>query len=299
MVRHSICPLCSGNKISKFLKCTDYLVSKEEFDLCKCSACGFVFTWEYPDEKNIGKYYESADYVSHGDRAKGFLNRIYFQVRNVMLRRKKRITEKTIGLRKGKILDIGCGTGYFAGTMKEAGWDVTGIEPNAKARDYGSRRFGINILSPEQLLSLPDKSFDCISMWHVMEHLHDPFKYADEINRLLKPGGFCLAALPNNDSSDAEFYDRFWAAYDLPRHLWHFNPVTFKLFWEKKGFAITNLKRLPIDVFYISILSERNKESKVPILKGLLRGGVFALKSVANKKKCSSLVYVLGRSIDQ
>ena len=136
MIIHSICPLCNSGRISLFLKCTDHLVSREIFDLFRCKSCGFVFTREYPDEKSIGKHYESDDYISHDDNAKGFLNRIYLPVRNIMLQKKRRISEKTTGLRKGKILDIGCGTGYFAGTMKIAGWDVTGIEPNGKARDY-------------------------------------------------------------------------------------------------------------------------------------------------------------------
>lgn len=299
MISHSICPLCSSERISLYLKCTDHLVSKEEFDLFKCSLCGFVFTREYPDEQSIGKYYESDDYISHDDNAKEFINRLYLSARNIMLLRKKRIVEKATGLRKGNILDIGCGTGYFAGTMKKSGWDVTAIEPNRKARDYGSRRFGIDVLSPEQISGLPDYSFDSVTMWHVMEHLHHPLKYSEEISRLLKPGGIIIAALPNSNSSDAEYYSRFWAAYDVPRHLWHFNPSTFKLFWEKKGYVINNLSRLPLDVFYISILSERNKGSEFPILKGLITGVLFAVKSAINKNKCSSLIYFLGKSIDQ
>lgn len=299
MISHSACPLCSSERITLYLKCTDHLVSKEKFDLFKCSACGFVFTREYPDEHSIGKYYESDDYISHDDNAKEFINRLYLLARNLMLLRKRKIIEKATGLRKGNILDIGCGTGYFAGTMKKSGWDVIGIEPNRKARDYGSKRFGIDVLSPEQISGLPGQSFDCITMWHVMEHLHDPFKYSVEITRLLKPGGIIIAALPNSSSSDAEFYGRFWAAYDCPRHLWHFNPSTFKIFWEKKGYEIINISRLPLDVFYISILSEKNKGSEIPIIKGLITGLVFAVKSAINKNKCSSLVYFLSRSTDQ
>jgi SAM-dependent methyltransferase len=293
MIRHNHCPLCLSKKISLYLKCTDHLVSREEFELYRCTQCGFIFTHEYPDEQEIGRYYDSENYISHDDRAKGFTNRVYLGVRDIMLQRKLRIVEIASGLFRGNILDIGCGTGYFAGTMKEAGWVVTGIEPNEKARDFAVSRFGIKVLSPDRKTDLSDKSFDCITMWHVMEHFHDPFKYSDEISRLLGTDGICIIALPNSDSSDAQYYGSHWAAYDVPRHLWHFNPSTFRLFWEKKGFEIIRIKCLPFDVFYISILSEKNKESKIPFIKGLLTGSMFALKSALNKNKYSSLIYFL------
>jgi 2-polyprenyl-3-methyl-5-hydroxy-6-metoxy-1,4-benzoquinol methylase len=293
MIGHSICPLCSSERISLYLKCTDHLVSKEEFNLFKCSACGFVFTREYPDEHDIGKYYESDDYISHDDNAKGFIYRLYLPARNIMLRSKRRIIEKATGLRKGNILDIGCGTGYFAGTMKKAHWEVTGIEPNSKAREFGSRKFGLNVISPDQISTLPDKSFDCITMWHVMEHFQDPFRYAAEIMRLLKPGGVCLSALPNCSSSDAKFYGKFWAAYDVPRHLWHFTPETYRVFAEKAGFQITEIMPLPFDVFYISILSEKNKGTQFHFLRGMIKGIQFAFRSLFDKKKSSSLIYFM------
>jgi 2-polyprenyl-3-methyl-5-hydroxy-6-metoxy-1,4-benzoquinol methylase len=295
MISHSICPLCSSEKISFYLKCTDHLVSKEEFDLFKCSACGFVFTREYPDEQSIGKYYESDNYISHDDNAKGFINKIYLPARNIMLRRKRRIIEKATGLRKSKILDIGCGTGYFAGTMKKSGWDVTGIEPNKKAREYGSKRFGIDILSPEQISGLASQSFDCITMWHVLEHFQDPFGYAEEIVRLLKPGGVCFSALPNCNSSDAKCYSEFWAAYDVPRHLWHFTPETYRIFAEKTGFQITGMRPLPLDVIYISMVSEKNKGTRFYFLAGMMKGFLFAFRTPFNKRKSSSLIYFMYR----
>jgi SAM-dependent methyltransferase len=293
MISHSICPLCSSERLSLFLECTDHLVSKEVFDLFKCQACGFVFTHEYPDEKSIGKYYESDDYISHDDNAKGFINRIYIPARNIMLRKKRMIIEKATGLRKGNILDIGCGTGYFPGMMKKIGWDATGIEPNKKACEYGSKQFNIDVLSPEHITGLTGQSFDCITMWHVLEHFHDPLSYASEISRLLKPGGVCLCALPNCSSYDAEHYGASWAGYDVPRHLWHFTPETYRIFAEKAGFKISGIRPLPLDVFYISILSEKNKGSKFQFLKGMIKGSLFAFKALIAKRKSSSLIYFL------
>jgi len=293
MISHSTCPLCSSDRITLYLKCTDYLVSKNEFDICTCSSCGFVFTREYPDEQSISRFYESDDYISHDDNAKGFLNRIYLPARDIMLRRKRRFVENATGLRKGKILDIGCGTGYFAATMKKDGWDVTGIEPNIKARDFASGQFGLDVKSPEQISELPSGSFDCITMWHALEHFHDPFGYASEIKRLLKPSGLCLSALPNCSSFDAKHYGESWAAYDVPRHLWHFKPKTFRVFAEKNGFRITGIRSLLLDVFYISILSEKNKGSHFPFAKGIIKGSLFAFRSLFDKRKSSSLIYFL------
>ena len=298
MVHHNKCPLCSSDKIHLHFRCTDKLVSKEEFEIYRCPDCGFLFTQDYPDKQSIGKYYDSDEYVSHDDSAKGIINGIYRVSRDVMLFKKKRITEHATGLKKGRILDIGCGTGYFAGKMKKAGWEVTGIEPSDKARNFGTSKFDLEIIKPDQIPSLSDKSFDCITMWHVLEHFHDPFYYSDETDRLLKPDGTCIVALPNSDSSDAAYYKSAWAAWDVPRHLWHFNTPSFKLFSDNGGFKITGVKSLPLDSFYISILSEKNKGSKGAFIKGLYRGGWFNMLSVCDIHKSSSLIFFLKKRHD-
>lgn len=293
MISHSVCPLCSSDKISLNLKCIDHFLSKEEFGLWKCSECGFIFTREHPSESNMGRYYESDDYISHDDNAKGLMSYIYFLVRRIMLSRKRRIIEKACNHNKGRLLDIGCGTGHFAATMKNAGWEVTGIEPNTKARDYCTRKFNIAVIEPEKISDLDSTVYDCITMWHVLEHFHDPFTYAREISRMLKPGGVCIAALPNSYSFDASYYKRYWAAYDVPRHLWHFTPDTFKVFANKTDYQINQIRTLPFDVFYISILSEKNKGTLMPFLTGTIMGLWFTIKSIFNRKRSSSLIYLL------
>ena len=252
-------------------------------------------TQGYPDEHDIGRYYESDDYISLNDAAGGLINRIYSISRNIMLHRKHRVVENAANLKKGSILDIGCGTGYFAGRMKKNGWDVTGIEPNKKARDFGSQRFGLRVIGPDQISALPDRSFDVVTMWHVMEHFHNPFSYAGEILRLLRPGGLCISALPNCSSYDAKYYGESWAAYDVPRHLWHFTPETYRIFAEKTGFQITLIRSLPLDVFYISVLSEKNKGTRFYFITGMLKGFLFACRSLFTHRKSSSLIYFLHR----
>jgi len=293
MVIHSSCPLCGSANISFHLKCTDHLASGNQFDLYRCTDCSFIFTQGYPDEEDIGTFYNSLDYISHEDNASGILNSIYRISRDLMLSRKRKMIERNSGMTKGRLLDIGCGTGYFAGMMKRSGWIVKGIEKNKKAREFGAERFSLDIIEPEGLQTLPDKVFDCITMWHVLEHLHDPFRYANEIKRLLDTGGIAVIALPNSASFDSLYYKDNWAAFDVPRHLWHFNPETFRRFCEKTGLKIVGQKRLPLDVFYISILSARNSGASFPLAKGLVKGSLFALKSWLKIFSSSSLVYFL------
>ncbi|HZK61812.1 MAG TPA: class I SAM-dependent methyltransferase [Anaerovoracaceae bacterium] len=216
-----------------------------------------------------------------------------------MLLKKKCTIRNVTGLDKGSLLDIGSGTGHFAHIMQNAGWQVKGIEINEKARDFSVARFGLEITGPDQISALDANSFDCITLWHVLEHFHNPIKYAADIMRLLKPGGSSLIALPNCNSYDAKYYRQFWAAYDVPRHLWHFNPVTFRIFSEKTGFILENISNLPLDVFYISILSERYLGSKMAFLKGIVRALPYAILSAFKIRNSSSIIYLLRKPFDQ
>jgi 2-polyprenyl-3-methyl-5-hydroxy-6-metoxy-1,4-benzoquinol methylase len=297
MVHHDKCPLCHSEKIEEYLQTSDHFLTGEKFELSRCSRCGFIFTQDHPGNKEIDRYYESAGYISHNDSAEGISASIYRIVREFMLKRKRKMVCNATGLKNGNILDIGSGTGHFISTMQNSGWQVKGIEINEKAREFSKGQFGIEVLPAENTGSLPSASFDAITLWHVLEHFQDPFSYAGEILRLLKPCGICLVALPNPGSYDAANYREFWAAYDVPRHLWHFTPTTFKLFAEKNGLSICSVRSLPIDVFYISILSEKYKKTGLNFIRGILKGLWFLLISSFNKKKSSSLIYYLKKNI--
>jgi 2-polyprenyl-3-methyl-5-hydroxy-6-metoxy-1,4-benzoquinol methylase len=296
MVHHKVCPLCSSENIGLLFRCYDYFLSKKEFPVYKCAECNFSFTQDYPGEQEIGQFYESDDYISPSDTSKGLTNKLYRITRNAMLRRKRNIIYSATGLKTGTILDIGSGTGYFAGTMKDAGWDVKGIEISEKARKFSIAHFGVDIIPPGEISVLGSESFDCITLWHVLEHFHDPFKYVSEITRMMKPDATCIIALPNCGSYDAEYYKQFWAALDVPRHLWHFHPESFRLFCEKSGLELKELKILPLDVFYISQLSEKYKGSSLPFLRGISKAFIFAFLSAFHPERGSSIVYILRKS---
>jgi 2-polyprenyl-3-methyl-5-hydroxy-6-metoxy-1,4-benzoquinol methylase len=290
------CPICRSKDFSPFLTCTDHFVSSEQFEIKTCANCGLKITWDTADEANIGKYYQSENYVSHSNTSKGLINRIYHRVRHFMLNQKAKLIEKSLSDNKGELLDIGAGTGYFLSYMKNRGWKVTGTEKSPDARQFALSEFGIGLLPTEALFELSKESIDVITLWHVLEHIHKIEENLTAFRQLLKPGGRLVIAVPNHNSFDAKYYKKHWAAWDVPRHIWHFSPEQMKLLSETYGFKLQSIHTLPFDSFYVSILSERYKKSSLAFFKGLFFGKISWLISLFNKKKCSSVIYILGLS---
>jgi len=286
------CPVCNGNIFIPFLKCKDFFVSKEEFFIKECSTCGLKITSPVPSEESVGSYYQSKEYISHSNTSKGLVNRAYHVVRNYMLREKRKAVANASCKKMGSLLDVGAGTGFFVAHMKKFGWDVSGTEKSDEARDFAKSEFGIDLRPTEDLFQMRKGSFDVITLWHVLEHIHDLHKNIKAFNELLKPDGTLFIALPNYTSFDAEHYRNFWAAYDVPRHLWHFAPPQVKRLFEKEGFVLTKKYRMPFDSFYISMMSEKYKKSRGGFIKGLFFGKVSLIAALFNKDRCSSLIYV-------
>jgi len=286
------CPVCGSNRFKPFITCNDFFVSGEQFEIRECSGCGFKFTANAKDEENIGRYYQSEEYISHSNTSKGLVYAVYHRVRNYMLGRKRRLIEKATELKTGHILDVGTGTGFFLNEMKKNGWQVSGTEKSDGARDFAQKEFGLEIEEPEQLFQLENESFDAITLWHVLEHIHRLDENMEAFARLLKPEGKLIIAVPNHTSYDARHYKQYWAAWDVPRHLWHFGPEQMKFFGEKYGFQLQSLHTMPFDSFYVSLLSEKYKKSNFALFRGLMHGKISWLNSLANKERCSSVIYV-------
>jgi 2-polyprenyl-3-methyl-5-hydroxy-6-metoxy-1,4-benzoquinol methylase len=291
-VYYDNCPLCNSGELADFLVAKDHLLSSEEFTLIKCNSCGFVFTQNVPSPDKIGAYYQSQDYVSHSDTRKGLMNKLYHLARNYMLGKKFRMVRKVA---KGKkLLDIGCGTGYFPAYMKRKGYEAVGVEVDEKARNFASKEFGLTVHSPDEFLNNGlGQKFDVITLWHVLEHLDDFNNYIEKMLEHLEKDGSLVIALPNCSSLDARFYKEFWAGYDVPRHLWHFTPSTFNILAKNHNLELVKMKRLPLDPFYNSMLSEKYRKNKLYMFAGLIIGKLAYLESLFNLKKSSSIVYFL------
>ena len=283
------CPVCGAQKFDPFISGKDYFLTGEAFDIVKCHACGFRFTNPRPRAEDLGRYYESSDYISHSDTRKGFFASIYQMVRKYTLSRKLALISKF--QQKGKILDIGCATGQFLNYMSEHGWNTTGIEPDEKTRSRAISDFGLEVFPQEQLNVFDKSSFDVITMWHVLEHVADLDERMLQLKNLLKPDGTIIIAVPNCNAYDAKKYGKFWAGYDLPRHLSHFTKEDVRLLLEKYGFTIVNILPMRFDAFYVSLLSEKYKSGKMRWMPALWNGFWSNLKS-GQKNGHSSLIYV-------
>lgn len=270
------------------LKCKDHLVSGEEFELKLRE--DFEILETIPKPKNLSDYYKSENYISHTDSSKGFTDKIYQGVKNYMLQEKLKWINK---ISEGnKLLDIGAGTGDFLLAAKKENWNLEGVEPNARARKLAHEK-GIEL--QKELSYFKENSFDVISMWHVLEHVPDLDFQLKELHRLLKPNGVAVIAVPNFKSFDAKYYKEFWAAYDVPRHVWHFSQSGITELFEKHNFKKLQTKPLVFDSFYVSLISEKNKTGKSNFTKAIQLGLKSNLKAQTTSEY-SSLVYFFKKS---
>lgn len=293
MIHYSNCPLCQSGKLQPVFSVKDYTVSAENFMLLKCGDCTLVFTKDIPGQENIAVYYASQNYISHSNTQKGFINQLYHRVRTITLTAKRKMIVSQTGIKQGKILDVGCGTGAFLNEMKTAGWQITGLEPDDVARKNAVDLFGIHPLSSTEIFNLPANSFNAITMWHVLEHVHQLHVYVEQLKNLLTHDGRLFIAVPNYTSYDAAHYHAHWAAYDVPRHLYHFSPQSMKILMQQHGLQVIETKPMWFDSFYVSLLSEKYKNGKGNFIKAFLIGLVSNMKALFDGERCSSVIYII------
>jgi 2-polyprenyl-3-methyl-5-hydroxy-6-metoxy-1,4-benzoquinol methylase len=289
-IHYNNCPVCDSKDFSHYLNAQDWGYSKKDFEIVKCSKCSFAFTQDVPDQEDIAVYYHHSDYVSHTDTNEGLFFKVYHKVREHMLNKKRVWVEKHT--KKGSVLDIGAATGYFLANLKNNGWKVLGFEPEESAREIAKTKNGIDLIDDFEPLFQEGKKFDAITMWHVLEHVHELNLYFEHFKKLLTDEGKVFIAVPNHDSLDASFYKEKWAAWDMPKHLWHFNPASLEVLAEKHGFQLEKMYALPFDAFYVSLLSAQSFLGKLvaPFI------GLFSfINETFNVKKSSSVLYVLKR----
>lgn len=291
MIHYTHCPICGGHTIEPFLQVKDFTVSKKTFPINKCSACSGMFTNDIPNEEEIGPYYSSENYISHTETQQGLINRLYHIVRNHTLQSKRKLVQKETGKLTGRILDLGCGTGAFLATMNRAGWQTCGIERDEHARQNAKKMHHITALPADELFTI-HQLFDAITLWHVLEHVHDLHNYLNQLTSLLNESGTLFIAVPNPQSADAKNYGPFWAAYDVPRHLYHFTPASMRMLMEAHGLQVKKIYPMWFDSFYVSMLSEKYKEHAAAAVRGMMYGLLSNVKAWTQTENCSSLIYI-------
>ena len=261
------------------------------FQIVQCNSCGFKFTNSRPTEDKLGAYYKSEDYVSHSNTKKGFINSTYQSVRKYTLLKKLQLISKYY--KTGKILDIGCGTGEFLNTCKNAKWETLGIEPDPDARKMAGTNFSLDIRDESEIKNLESESFDVISMWHVLEHVPKLNERIEDLKRLIKPNGLIIIAVPNCNSLDAKIYKENWAAYDVPRHLYHFTPKDIELIFKNHSLELFKTLPMIFDSYYVSMLSEKIKTGKTNIIRSTWNGFRSNLSALKSGKTYSSQIYLI------
>ena len=276
--------------MKSFLKTKDHSVSGEEFQLMHSQDLDMLIT--EPKPKNLETYYQSDDYISHTDAQETLVDKIYQSVKKHSLKKKLNLISQCAKTNK-TLLDIGAGTGDFLLVAKNNGWSVNGIEPNAKASAKAKEK-GVTTISNIESLPLT-KRYHVITLWHVLEHLPDLENKIKIIISLLEDEGTLIIAVPNFKSYDAKYYNNFWAAYDVPRHLWHFSRNSIKMLFEKENMKVTKIKPMVFDSFYVSLLSEKYKTGNQHFIKAFCVGLWSNIKAWRTKEY-SSLIYVLKKA---
>ena len=272
----------------------DHSVSGEKFQLKENKKYGFLETFPQPKTNQLSEYYKTEDYISHTDAKRNWFEKAYHLVRRFSLKQKLKLINGFKTETK-TLLDVGCGTGDFLKTAKDNNWIVSGVEPNAEARIIANQKTDNSVFDIHQLNNFETNSFDVITLWHVLEHLPDLEHQISILKKLLKPNGRLVVAVPNYKSFDASYYNQFWAAYDVPRHLWHFDQKSISKLFASIDMEIEQIKPMLFDAFYVSLLSEQYKSGRKNIFKGFYNG-LRSNLNASRTKEYSSLIYVLKNS---
>lgn len=279
------------NDSTTFLKVKDHSVSGEEFQLIQNKTYGFLETSPQPEAKRLSDYYKTEDYISHTDSKRNLFEKVYHLVRSISLKKKLKLINSFQSLEKN-LLDVGCGTGDFLQVAQQNNWNISGIEPNEQARQIANRKTNNSVFNINDLGKFKNHSFDVITLWHVLEHLPNLEQQVLTLKTLLKVNGILIVAVPNHKSNDAKHYKNFWAAYDVPRHLWHFNQDSISKLFALQNMQVVKTKPMKFDAYYVSLLSEKYKSGSMNLFKAFwigLRSNMKAKRS----GEYSSLIYII------
>lgn len=289
---NTTCPICNRTHVELYQQSKDYSLTLTPFDILTCINCKFHFTHPTPSKEEIAPYYHFPDYISHTDVKEGWMNKLYHRVRSHTLIQKTNWVQSLFTGHKGHLLEMGAGTGAFAHAMVQKGWKVTALEPDEASRSRAAEKYRLVLQTPETLYTLTTQSFDVITLWHVLEHVHDLKAYMSAFSNLLKYNGRLIIAVPNHTSFDAFYYKGFWAAYDVPRHLYHFDPASMQLLCKEYKLQIVQYKPMWFDSFYVSLLSEKYKQSGFfGMLRAFMIGCFSNILAWKDPQKASSIIY--------
>jgi len=295
-IHYTHCPVCGSDGIKDVFQVKDYTVSGLQFQVMECERCTLRFTQDVPSQSEIGAFYKSEDYISHTNTNRGLVNNLYQKVRNVTMKQKTSLVKKYTGLSQGSLMDVGCGTGSFLHAMQVQGWNVTGLEPDDDARNLAQQMHGLKVFQSNEIFNFGHESFNAITMWHVLEHVHSLHEYVAQLKALLTRNGKLFVAVPNYTSRDAKVYGKYWAAYDVPRHLYHFTPHSVEVLMKQHDLKVIKILPMWFDSFYVGLLSSKYKSGSTKFVSAGLHGLSSNINALGNTKECSSVIYVIEKA---
>ncbi|WP_439128588.1 class I SAM-dependent methyltransferase [Polaribacter sp.] len=272
--------------LKPFLSCKDYTVSGKNFQVNINQEYEMLVTTPVPEK--LEDFYESENYISHTDSKKSVLDKVYQKVKNITLQQKLKLIN-SFNTPQKNILDVGAGTGDFLKYCSNNNWNILGVEPSFKARDVAHKK---GVYLKDDLYKIESSSFDVITLWHVLEHVRDLKNYIKKLKALLSENGYLVIAVPNYKSFDAKLYKEHWAAFDVPRHLWHFSQESIHKLFAEVQMKVVQTKPMKFDAYYVSLLSEKYKTKKMNPVKAFYNGFRSNLKAKRNSEY-SSLIYVI------
>ncbi len=213
------------------------------YDVYFCLHCQVGFTVPVPSSEVLSRLYASGSYRS--DDGTRFSVVLESFVRYFTAGKARKIRKFHRG--RGALLDVGCGRGLFLDIMKKDGWHVTGVEFNEETASYAQMVYGINVITPQAMVALPDESYDVIMLNHVLEHMQDPAAVLRTCLRLLKKHGLLVIAVPNMSSLQAGFGKSNWFHLDIPYHLYHFTLNGLRLLLLDNSMKIEKMQQFDFE----------------------------------------------------
>ena len=283
------CPICQSKQLTTYRICVDDTVSRETFPISKCEHCAFLFTNNTPKNDDLWQYYQSEEYISHSNSSKGLFNKLYKLIRSITLRQKVNL----LGKNPGVLLELGSGTGELLAACQAKGWRCVGVEPEEKARTQAQKNHKLELVDTSEKIELDKNSIDRIMLWHVLEHIPNLKETVGNLKNWLKKDGEILIAVPNHKSWDAKYYQECWAAFDVPRHLYHFDTKSMTELLSQNDLEITKIKGMWFDAFYVSMLSEKIKTGRPKLIKGAIVGLLSNLYAFFGGKEFSSQIFII------
>lgn len=296
MTEIDACPICGNSAFSPVVSCQDYTVSHETFQVVKCNSCSLLITNPRPDAADLPAYYQSTAYISHQRKAQSVMDRIYLTARQFTLKWKHSLINKYAANRPLTLLDYGCGTGEFVRFTRSNNWQSIGYEPSSEARTHAATEIQRYIYASIKEIT-SNAPYSVITLWHVLEHIEELNDTITLLKNVAAPEATIFIAVPNHNSKDAKHYQQHWAAYDVPRHLWHFSVESMKTLLTSHGLKLKTVLPMKLDAYYVSMLSEKYKRQGTASLAGVFKSMIIATKSnlaASTDMQYSSLIYVVG-----